>query len=92
MGADVVLFVRYGTENAFSLIPFFVAIPYDVLTAEGVAIRRSETKSAVPTHLAHVLCKCYRIVMICRVRRAPWRVQHRVWTEGTIVEEGRRLW
>lgn len=39
VGADAVIFVRYGTENAFSVIPFFVAIPYDVLTAEGLAVR-----------------------------------------------------
>ena len=38
-GADAVIFVRYGTENAFSIIPFFVAIPYDVLVAEGLAVR-----------------------------------------------------
>ena len=38
-GADAVVFVRYGTENAFSLIPFFIAIPYDVLVAEGLAVR-----------------------------------------------------
>ncbi|MBI4342047.1 MAG: hypothetical protein HY599_01625 [Candidatus Omnitrophica bacterium] len=39
VGADAVIFVRYGAENAFSLIPFFIAIPYDVLTAEGLAVR-----------------------------------------------------
>ena len=39
VGSDAVIFVRYGTENAMSLIPFFVAIPYDVLTADGVAVR-----------------------------------------------------
>ena len=39
IGADAVIFVHYGTENAFSIIPLFVAIPYDVLTAEGVAVR-----------------------------------------------------
>jgi len=39
MGADAVIFVRYGTENLFSLVPIFVAIPYDVLTADGVAVR-----------------------------------------------------
>jgi hypothetical protein len=39
VGADAVIFVRYGVENAFSIIPFFVAIPYDVLTAEGLAVR-----------------------------------------------------
>lgn len=39
VGADAIIFVRYGTENAFSLIPFFLAIPYDVLTAEGLAVR-----------------------------------------------------
>ena len=39
LGADAVIFVRYGTENVFSLIPIFVAIPYDVLTAEGLAVR-----------------------------------------------------
>ena len=38
-GADAVIFMRYGTENAFSIIPFFIAIPYDVLVAEGVAVR-----------------------------------------------------
>ena len=39
VGADAVIFIRYGTENAFSVLPLFVAIPYDVLTAEGVAVR-----------------------------------------------------
>ena len=39
MGADAVIFVHYSTENLFSIIPFFVSIPYDVLTAEGVAVR-----------------------------------------------------
>ena len=39
IGADAVLFVHYGTENVFSIIPFFIAIPYDVLMAEGVAVR-----------------------------------------------------
>ena len=39
VGADAVIFVRYGTENAFSIIPFFIAIPYDVLVAEGLAVR-----------------------------------------------------
>lgn len=39
LGADAVIFIRYGTENLFSVIPLFVAIPYDVLTAEGVAVR-----------------------------------------------------
>lgn len=39
VGADAVIWVRYGTENAFSFIPFFIAIPYDVLTAEGLAVR-----------------------------------------------------
>jgi hypothetical protein len=39
VGADAVVFVRYGTENAFSFIPFFIAIPYDVLTAEGLAVK-----------------------------------------------------
>ena len=38
-GADVVIFVRYGTENVLSVIPFFVAFPYDVLVAEGLAVR-----------------------------------------------------
>ncbi|MBI4004074.1 MAG: hypothetical protein HY353_03550 [Candidatus Omnitrophica bacterium] len=39
MGADAIIYVRYGTVNAFSIIPFFVAFPYDVLTAEGLAVR-----------------------------------------------------
>lgn len=38
-GADAVIFLSYGTENVVSLIPFFVAIPYDVLTAQGLAVR-----------------------------------------------------
>jgi len=38
-GADAVIYVRYGTENILSIIPFFIAIPYDVLTAEGLAVR-----------------------------------------------------
>jgi len=39
LGADAVIFVRYGTENVLSIVPVFVAIPYDVLTAEGLAVR-----------------------------------------------------
>ena len=39
IGADAVLFVHYGTENVFSIVPLFIAIPYDVLTAEGLAVR-----------------------------------------------------
>src|SRR3989338_4435678 len=39
IGADAVIYVRYGTENVLSIIPFFVAFPYDVLTAEGLAVR-----------------------------------------------------
>jgi len=39
VGADAVIYVRYGTENVMSIIPFFVAFPYDVLTAEGLAVR-----------------------------------------------------
>ena len=39
IGADAVIDVHYGTENAFSVIPVFLAIPYDVLTAEGLAVR-----------------------------------------------------
>lgn len=39
VGADAVIYMRYGAENAFSIIPFFVAIPYDVLVAEGLAVR-----------------------------------------------------
>ncbi len=39
VGADAVIYVTYGTENAFSIIPFFVAFPYDVLVARGLAVR-----------------------------------------------------
>ena len=39
VGADAVIFVHYGTENLFSIVPIFVAIPYDVLTADGLAVR-----------------------------------------------------
>ncbi len=39
IGADAVIFVHYGTENLFSVVPVFFAIPYDVLTAEGLAVR-----------------------------------------------------
>lgn len=39
VGADAVVFVRYGTENVLSIIPFFVSFPYDVLVAEGLAVR-----------------------------------------------------
>lgn len=38
-GADAVIYVSYGTENLFSVVPFFVVIPYDVLTAQGLAVR-----------------------------------------------------
>jgi hypothetical protein len=38
-GADAVVYVRYGTETLFSVIPIFVSIPYDVLTAEGLAVK-----------------------------------------------------
>lgn len=39
VGADTVIFVRYGAENVMSIIPFFVAFPYDVLFVEGLAVR-----------------------------------------------------
>lgn len=39
VGADAIIFVTYGTENVLSVIPFFVALPYDVLTAQGLAVR-----------------------------------------------------
>jgi hypothetical protein len=42
VGADAIIFVHYGTENVLSVVPFFVAIPYDVLTAEGLAVRSIE--------------------------------------------------
>jgi len=38
-GADGVIFVRYGTANVMSFIAIFVSIPWDVLTAEGLAVR-----------------------------------------------------
>jgi hypothetical protein len=42
VGADSIIFVHYGTENVGSIIPFFVAMPYDVLTADGLAVRTVE--------------------------------------------------
>ena len=41
-GADGVIFVRYGTANVMSFFAIFVSIPWDVLTAEGVAVRSKE--------------------------------------------------
>jgi hypothetical protein len=38
-GADGVIYVRYGTANVMSFLAIFVSIPWDVLTAEGVAVR-----------------------------------------------------
>jgi hypothetical protein len=38
-GADGVIYVRYGTANVLSFFAIFVSIPWDVLTAEGVAVR-----------------------------------------------------
>ncbi len=38
-GADAVIYVRYGTENVLSIIAIVVAIPWDVVTAEGLAVR-----------------------------------------------------
>ena len=43
VGADAVIYVHYDLENVGSVIPFFVAIPYNVLTAEGVAVRTRES-------------------------------------------------
>jgi hypothetical protein len=43
VGADAVIYVHYDLENVGSVIPFFVAIPYNVLTAEGVAVRTHES-------------------------------------------------
>lgn len=49
VGADAIIFVHYGTENVLSIIPFFVALPYDVLTADGLAVRSLDAPSpAVP--------------------------------------------
>ena len=39
VGADAVIYVTYGVENAFTIVPIFVAISYDVLTAEGLAVK-----------------------------------------------------
>lgn len=39
VGADAVIFVHYSTDHVLSIIPFFVAIPYDVLTVRGLAVR-----------------------------------------------------
>ncbi len=44
-GADAIIFVHYGTENVMSIIPFFIALPYDVLTADGLAVRTTEQPS-----------------------------------------------
>ncbi len=38
-GADAVIYVRYGTENVMSILAVVVAIPWDVVTAEGLAVR-----------------------------------------------------
>jgi hypothetical protein len=38
-GADGVIYVRYGTENVLSILAIVVAIPWDVVTAEGLAVR-----------------------------------------------------
>lgn len=48
VGADAVIFVHYGTENVMSVVPFFVAIPYDVLTAQGVAVRSLDSVAGPP--------------------------------------------
>lgn len=42
VGADAVIHVSYGIENAFSIVPIFIAIPYDVVTAEGLAVRTKQ--------------------------------------------------
>lgn len=39
MGADAVIYVNYGTENLFSISPIILSFPYDVLYAEGIAVR-----------------------------------------------------
>ncbi len=38
-GADAVIYVRYDTENVMSFLAVVVAIPWDVVTAEGLAVR-----------------------------------------------------
>ena len=38
-GADAVIYLRYGTENVMSFLAVVVAIPWDVVTAEGLAVR-----------------------------------------------------
>ncbi len=45
VGADAIIFVHYGTENVMSVIPFFFAMPYDVLTADGLAVRTVDQPS-----------------------------------------------
>lgn len=40
LGADAVIHISYGLENAFSIVPIFISIPYDVVTAEGLAVRK----------------------------------------------------
>jgi len=38
-GADGVIFMRYGAEHALSFFVIVVSIPWDVVTAEGLAVR-----------------------------------------------------
>ncbi len=46
VGADAIIFVHYGTENLMSVVPFFVALPWDVLTADGLAVRSLEEQAS----------------------------------------------
>ena len=50
--ADAVIFVHDGTENVLSRVPFFAAVPYEVLTAGGLTVRLLEAE-ALQAHAAH---------------------------------------
>lgn len=39
VSADAVIFVRYGVENLASVTPLSPAVPHEVLTARGIAVR-----------------------------------------------------
>ena len=39
MGADAVIKVQYKQRQVFSVNPFFISVPYNAATGEGIAVR-----------------------------------------------------
>ena len=45
VGADAIIKVQYKERQIFGISPFFISVPYNVATGEGVAVRYLEAKN-----------------------------------------------